>query len=289
MQNLGAALETAIMSMTDSHCEEHTCPICMQVVPKLELAILGNKKMVQPRCKCEVEHYEQGITESVELKSKNDIKRKFGISKLGERFNECKFDSFSLRDGSEKVAKMANDYAMNFPVYGGDSLLIWGEPGNGKSHLAASVCHVIQERGYIPVFQTMPELLERIRSTFRGKAESEKEIMDALRDCDLLVLDDIGAEKVTDWVLEVLFRIIDGRYRQKKPTLLTTNFSPQELLKRFMPNNPNSEQEITAKRIHDRIIEISTIVENTAKSYRMEVAVKRRMSEEEKKKRMWSE
>jgi DNA replication protein DnaC len=99
-------------------------------------------------------------------------------------------------------------------------------------------------------------------------------------------MDDIGAEKISDWVLETLFRIIDGRYRAKKPTLFTTNFSPMELLNRFMPKKPSAEDEIAAKRIHDRIIEISTIVENKASSYRMEVAVNRKNMDPEGK-RKW--
>ncbi|MGG3997902.1 ATP-binding protein, partial [Aneurinibacillus thermoaerophilus] len=125
-------------------------------------------------------------------------------------------------------------------------------------------------------FQTMAELLERIRNTFNKKEkETESEIMDALRDCDLLVLDDIGAEKITDWVLDVMFRIIDGRYRKKRPILYTSNFLPADLLIRFMPQQPTEEDKIKAQRIHDRIIGTSIIVENKASSYRRERAAQR--------------
>jgi DNA replication protein DnaC len=273
--------------MTDSPSDEiHTCPVCNQVVPKKHLSILGVPKVIQPRCKCEVEHWERGIMVAVEKQQKDEIERKFSFSALGERFNDCRFGTFAIREGAELAARMCAGYAKNFDDYGGDSLLIWGTPGNGKSHLAAGVCHVLKDNGKIPVFQSVPELLERIRSTFSNKKETEKEIMDALRDCDLLVMDDIGAEKISDWVLETLFRIIDGRYRAKKPTLFTTNFSPMELLNRFMPKKPSAEDEIAAKRIHDRIIEISTIVENKASSYRMEVAVNRKNMDPEGK-RKW--
>lgn len=274
MQSIGQALEIAITNMTNSH-SEHVCPHCEKVVPKLTISLLGHDKQVQPRCKCEIDEYEKGINQHVELKRKHDIERKFSLSKLGERFNSCTFDTFQRRDGTDKVERLAQEYASYFPQKGGESMTIWGDPGNGKSHLAAAVCHVLKARGYIPIFQSVPELLERVRSTFRSQKESEKEIMDALRDCDLLVLDDIGAEKISDWVLEILFRIIDGRYRQKKPTLITTNFSPQELLNRFMPMHPSVEHEIAAKRLHDRIIEMNIIVENSATSYRMEVAKER--------------
>ena len=275
MQNLGQALKEAITNMTDSPSDVvHTCPFCQKVVPKLKLNVLGVEKVVQPFCKCEVDNWEKGVQEAIERKQRNDIEQRFSLSKLGERFNECTFEAFKPRKGSERAAMLAKNYAETFPVYGENGLLIWGEPGNGKSHLAAAICHVVKEKGYIPVFQSVPELLERIRSTFgnRKTEETEKEIMDALRECDLLVLDDIGAEKISDWVLDAMFRIIDGRYRKKKPIVYTTNFSPSDLLARFMPDRPTKEDEIMAKRIHDRIIETSVIVENKASSYRMEVA-----------------
>jgi DNA replication protein DnaC len=246
------------------------------VVPKKRLVVLGIEKIVQPVCRCEVEAWEREQDEMQERYRKAEVERKFAISSLGERFENCRFETFAPRPGSEKALQLAREYAERFELYGGESLLIWGDPGNGKSHLAAAVCHKLKERGKIPVFQTMTELLERIRATFGRQAkEHEREIMTALQDCDLLVLDDLGAEKVSDWTLDVLFRIIDGRYRAKKPTLFTTNFSPTELLKRFMPDKSSTEHEIAARRIHDRILEVSVIVENKATSYRLEVAQNR--------------
>jgi DNA replication protein DnaC len=246
------------------------------VVPKKRLVVLGIEKIVQPVCQCEVEAWEREQDEMQERYRKAEVERKFAISSLGERFENCRFETFAKRPGTEKAFRLAYDYAERFELYGAESLLIWGDPGNGKSHLAAAVCHVLKARGKIPVFQTMTELLERIRATFGRQAkEHEREIMTALQDCDLLVLDDLGAEKVSDWTLDVLFRIIDGRYRAKKPTLFTTNFSPTELLHRFMPDKSLTEHEIAARRIHDRILEVSVIVENKATSYRLEVAQNR--------------
>jgi DNA replication protein DnaC len=277
--------------MTSSPSDEaHVCPYCEQVVPKKSLVVLGIEKIVQPVCRCEVEAWEREQDEMQERYRKAEIERKFAISSLGERFESCRFETFEKRHGAEKAFRLAYDYAERFELYGAESLLIWGDPGNGKSHLAAAICHKLKERGKIPVFQTMTELLERIRSTFRQQSrESEREIMAALQDCDLLVLDDLGAEKVSDWTLDVLFRIIDGRYRQKKPTMFTTNFSPTELLYRFMPDKSSAEHEIAAKRIHDRIIEMSIIVENRAQSYRMKVAVERAKRREPDPRRMWAE
>jgi len=265
MQNLGQAIQEAVMSMTDCPSDAvHICPFCSHEVPKLQLDVLGVIKVVQPRCRCEVQDFERGMTEAAEHKSKAEIERKFSISNLGARFAESRFEAFQPRSGAENAHMYAKQYAQSFPDYGGDALLVWGDPGNGKSHLAAAVCHEVKEKGFIPVFQSVPELLERIRNTFRQqKGESEREIMDALLDCDLLVLDDVGAEKVSDWVQDILFRVIDGRYRQRRPIFYTSNLRPSELRDRLGP------------RIYDRMMETSLTIENKAASYRVELAEER--------------
>lgn len=264
MQNLTEAI-THTLTNTLTACpsdDPHICPYCEQIVPKKTLHVLGVEKIIQPFCKCEVEAWEQSVQESADLKQKREIEARFSISNLGERFAESTFDTFRQLPGTEKALDYCRSYANAFPDYGGDALLIWGEYGNGKSHLAAAVAHAVKEKGHTVVFQTMPELLERIRETFhdRKNKETEKDIMYALQNCDLLVLDDIGAEKVTDWVQDVLFRIVDGRYRQKKPILYTTNLKPSELKDRVGP------------RIYDRIVETSILVENKGTSFRMKVA-----------------
>ena len=291
MQNLGQALREAVENMTSSPSDEaHVCPICNRVVPKKRLFVLGVEKIVQPRCRCEVEAWEKGQLEAIERHRKNEIERRFAFSELGERFENCRFETFDPVPGAEKALDMSRKFAELFDQNHGQGLLLWGQPGNGKSHLAAAICHALKENGRTVVFQKVPNLLERIRSTFRrGANESEREIMDALRNCDLLVLDDIGAEKISDWVLDVMFRVIDSRYSWKRPVVFTTNFSPTELLHRFMPDEATFEQEIAAKRIHDRIIEMSVIVENRAQSYRMKVAAERAKRREPDQRRMWAE
>jgi DNA replication protein DnaC len=87
--------------------------------------------------------------------------------------------------------------------------------------------------------------------------------MRALLECDLLILDDIGAEKVTDWVEETIFNIIAGRYRKEFPIFYTSNLQPKELLDKL------------GKRSYDRMIETSVMVENKATSYRKFIAKER--------------
>lgn len=252
-------------SLTHSHSEEpRICPYCNSVVPKLPFHIGPKTIMVQPVCPCEAQDEDKKRNAPAELLRKREIESRFSFSSLGERFADSTFDHFIAQPGTETALEICREYADTFPAKGAESLMIWGPYGNGKSHLAAAVAHAVRANGYIPVFQTLPELLARIRSTFRGdNKETEKHIMDALLSCDLLIIDDIGAEKNTDWVWQVLFEIVDGRYRRNKPIFYTTNLQPSELKDRVGP------------RIYDRMIETSILAQNQGGSYRMKIAERR--------------
>jgi DNA replication protein DnaC len=259
MNGLQRAVENLIQAnMTDSHSK---CPYCKREVPKKEIELFGKKRYVQPVCECVAKKLDEDTKKAADRSREHELKRLFSIHNLGERFNESNFTNFIVREGSEKCFKLAQKYVNEFEAWEGESLLFWGEPGNGKSHLATAVANELTAKGKRVVFISMPDLLEKIKATFnRNSTESEAEIMRGLQMCDLLVIDDIGAEKVSDWVQEVIFRIVDGRYKKVKPILVTSNLEPKELAERI------------GKRAYDRLIEISQPIKNEATSYRREKA-----------------
>lgn len=243
---------------TCEHCNKYIAAITVEV-PQLRI-----KNKILPTCECVVEREEAKIREAQNFAKKREIEKLFSISNLGERFSKSTFESFLDRNGSETAYKVAVKYVKAFKEWNGESLLLWGEPGNGKTHLAAAIVNELSKKGYIVVFQSVPELLQRIRSTFNSEnKENETQIMRALLECDLLILDDIGAEKTTEWVEEKLFNIIDGRYRKELPTLYTSNLEPKELKNQV------------GKRSYDRMVETSLTVKNKAASYRREIAKQR--------------
>lgn len=253
-------------SVCSEETEGYTCEHCNKYIAAITVEVpqLRIKNKILPTCECVVEREEAKIREAQNFAKKREIEKLFSISNLGERFSKSTFESFLDRNGSETAYKVAVKYVKTFKEWNGESLMLWGEPGNGKTHLAAAIVNELSKKGYIVVFQSVPELLQRIRSTFNSEnKENETQIMRALLECDLLILDDIGAEKTTEWVEEKLFNIIDGRYRKELPTLYTSNLEPKELRNQV------------GKRSYDRMVETSLTVKNEAASYRREIAKQR--------------
>ncbi|KJS85128.1 MAG: hypothetical protein JM58_09110 [Peptococcaceae bacterium BICA1-8] len=274
----GQALRNVVEELisTNSASEDYYCTICGRLVPKLHLTILKKDRVIQPKCKCESDQHDNFFKEIAEKKRKSDIEAKFSISELGDRFNNCRLNNFILRPGAAGCYELAKAYADKFSKQTEKGLVIWGRPGNGKSHLAVAIAHEVIKRNHTVVFRTMPELLEKIRNSFnRDSKDTEQQIMSALIDCNLLILDDFGAEKINDWVADVIFRIVDRRYRLKRPIIVTTNYSPQELVNNFDKNM----LDIKGLRVIDRILETNSIIENKATSYRQEIAKKNKMAQ----------
>lgn len=263
MDAIGKAIEELLTkNSTTFPTDEHYCEICGSLVPKLEMEILGKKRIVQPACKCESNKDVEDRKKKAEQDEKERIRRLFSISNMGDRYLNASFDSFIIRPGSEVAYKIAKKYSADLHALDGMGILIWGEYGNGKTYLLASIINEHKDKTI--VFQSVPELLARIKSTFnKSNPENEYHIMYALLNCDILVLDDIGSEQVTTWTEDIFYQIIDGRYRRKLPVLYSSNLKPSML------------QERLGARIYDRILEVSIQVENKATSYRREKAIER--------------
>jgi DNA replication protein DnaC len=134
-----------------------------------------------------------------------------GISKL---YRDCTFESFQ---GKDELAA-----AVRFKAQAGKDLVLHGVTGCGKTHLAIAA---LKEFKGGKRFMTAPDLLLEIRSAFNGGEESEDEIIRKCAEYPLLVLDDLGAEKSTEYSITTLYIIIDRRIRDCKQTIITTNLT----------------------------------------------------------------
>jgi DNA replication protein DnaC len=116
----------------------------------------------------------------------------------------------------------------------GQGLWLMGEVGTGKTTLAMLVSKTALEQGRSVAIYSLPKLLQEIRRTYDERAEhSYSELIDAMTSVDLLHVDDVGAERSNEWVLEQLYSVINTRYEDEKAVVLTTNLEVDELEKQI--------------------------------------------------------
>lgn len=158
------------------------------------------------------------------------------------------FGGFTFETDNGKVPQMdmAKNYADHFPEMEGNGLglIFWGMPGGGKTFAAAAIANRLIEKGITVRMATLGDILNRLPAL---SAPEKLNYLDSLKTCGLLILDDLGMERRTDYAREQIFAIIDGRYLSKRPMVITTNLSLQHM---------KSPPDLVDKRIFDRVLEV---------------------------------
>lgn len=149
------------------------------------------------------------------------------FSQLGSRFGDRTFSTLDNRiDAKAKSTCIGyvNKYADNH-WKDKNGLVLSGATGVGKTHLAAAISNELIPRKVAVFFVNVPEVYDRIRDEMGHKDYTKA----TMKSCDLLVLDDLGKEKRSEWTDQVLYEIVNSRYEKRKPIIVTTNYSAQEL------------------------------------------------------------
>ncbi len=160
--------------------------------------------------------------------------RSSGInSVIPRRYRGVSFDRPPVTEIDKIVVNAVRDWidSIDSNLKNGDGLWLMGNTGTGKTTLAMLVSKETLKRGHSVAIYSLPKLLARIRATFDAQAgeESYADFFERLCEVDLLHIDDLGAEKQTEWVLEQLYALINERYEREKPIVVTTNLSQEEL------------------------------------------------------------
>ncbi len=143
---------------------------------------------------------------------------------------EVPHDNPIARDGLGIALRQARSFARDFPVVEKPGLMLIGDPGTGKTHLAIGVMKALLAKGHECVFFDYQNLLERIRAGYdQASGTTDREAYRTALDAEVLVLDDLGAHRVTDWVEDTVTSIITYRCNHKKPLIATTNIPDPEI------------------------------------------------------------
>ena len=207
--------------------------------------------------------------EEAKRKYEEKVNRLIKGSNLGERFKSRTFETYKVDKNNQYAFGTCKKYAEQFKDLKnkGIGLSLVGNYGTGKTHLAAAITHKIIYQGYQPIFGTLISLLGKVKASYSDPyaKENEDTIINKYINCDLLIIDDLGKEKPSEWILEKLYYIINCRYENLKPIIITSNYNNDKLVERLTVNN-NLE---TPEAIVSRLCEMSQGVNlNNCEDYR---------------------
>lgn len=220
------------------------------------IEIMG--QIVKPMClcKCEAERKEKEAEAERQRQRAEQIAKNRTNCFPERQMEEWTFDN---DDGAnEKLTNMAKRYVAHFDNFrkDGKGLLFHGGVGTGKTYLACMIANALLDKGY-PVLVTN---FSRVLNTLQSNFEHRQDYLDGFNRYSLLVIDDLGVERGTEFAKEQVYNVIDSRCLSGLPMIITTNLSVKKLA---------NETEIGYKRIYDRIIEKCYPVEVTGESRRI--------------------
>lgn len=199
---------------------------------------------VKVRCMCSCQEAEVEAEKDMLRKQENERRvNRARIHCFGDLgYNGMTFDKDDNKD--QRNSKRAANYAEHFLEFAekGVGLLLMGGTGTGKSFHSACIANALLDRGYNVVMASVPTMVSKIQ---RNSFGSNDILEDAVKS-DLLILDDLGAERGTDYAREQVYALIDGRYSRNRPMIISTNLTVKDM---------TTTQDISLQRIYGRVLE----------------------------------
>lgn len=220
------------------------------------IPIGGGVRLVGCQCACAAREYE------AEKKARADREKRLRIETLradgirDKSLTACRFDKATMSEEIVKCKRYAD--AWDDMRRENNGLLLWGNTGNGKTFAAACIANELIDRGIPAMITSFPRIL--------NAGYDKQEIIEQVHYYPLMVIDDLGAERSSEYAMETVYTVIDERYKGKKPLIVTTNLTLDELCR---------PKDMTYQRIYDRILEMCTPLVFKGGNLRREKANKR--------------
>jgi len=257
--------------MNDELSVASICPICngsgMRMVERPD----GTRAVRDCQCR-------------LELRAERAIAR----TKIPKRYEHCSLESFETdfpsATRSLKMAHLsARKFVESYPLETrGTGLLLTGSIGTGKTHLAVGILQaLVQERGATGLFYDYRELLKQVQNSYNRQVQAtELEILAPVFEAEVLVLDELGASKPTDWVWDTVAHILNTRYNDRRTTIITTNYANAGPLAGPQREDGRSAREESlgdriGERMRSRLQEMCVVVEMHGVDFRQTVNLAR--------------
>lgn len=263
-----ASIADSAGSLPDDYIGSDGLLYCGQCNTRKEREIIwfdGKPKKVPVMCKCRAEEERLKKEQMQKEEEMRSIQRAKVSSMMDDTFRTACFANYQIRNGNERHLKVAKKYCIEFSkMYErNQGLLFWGTVGTGKSYTAACIANYLLEANTSVVMTSFVRILQEMQGFDR---EREETFTNKLNSVKLLIIDDLGAERSTDYALEKVYGIIDNRYRAKKPLILTTNLTLRQM---------QEATDVRYARIYDRIFEMCYPMEFSGVSWRKREAAQR--------------
>lgn len=235
-----------------------------QTIIKLNSAVFGDKPPLRVRviCDCQKAEIEAREKDHERQKMLQRISRFRSMSLMDEKYRDAMFKMYVENENNQKARKVAGKYVDNIDKMLRDNqgIIFYGPVGTGKSYTAACIANELLDQCVPVIMTSFVKMLQKIQNG------DEAEVLAMINNAKLLILDDLGTERSTDYALEKVYNIIDSRSRAALPMILTTNLELSEMMQ---------TTDIRYRRIYDRIFETCYPVNIPGESFRRQEAAQR--------------
>ncbi len=219
----------ARMGVSDMETRERGC----DYHPNYMSSLIAGRWSECPKCVQEKIDYEMSEAGKKAHSERLAAQSQFLLKKaaIPPRFAHRRLDTFIVQnEGQGKALGVANQYVNDFDKTSGQSLILCGGVGAGKTHLAVGIAHELIDRQCMCIFTSVIGAIRSVKETYnRNSDATERQALDALIKPDLLILDEVGVQFGSDAEKLILFEIINGRYENMKSTIVISNLAMDKL------------------------------------------------------------